>query len=90
VWKHAVPEGQSVSEGTQRRAQLNELCKNYDGTKRTKLNRLIRNLITKAGADRGKVQSGNAGGDDRYDPIARELFHEQIPQIGIHRIQRKT
>ena len=32
-----------------------------------------------AGADRGKVQSGNAGGDDRHDPIARQLFHEQIP-----------
>ena len=43
-----------------------------------------------AGADRGKVQSGNAGGDDRHDPIARELFHEQIPQIGFYRIQRKT
>jgi len=41
----------------------------------------------KAGADRGKVQSGNSGGDDRHDPIARELFHEQVPQIGLHRIQ---
>jgi hypothetical protein len=28
--------------------QLNELIKNYDGTKRTKLHRLIKNLITKA------------------------------------------
>ena len=25
------------------------------------------------------VQSGNAGGDDRHDPVAGELFHEQIP-----------
>ena len=38
----------------------------------------------------GTFQSGNAGGDDRHDPIARELFHEQIPQIGFYRIQRKT
>jgi hypothetical protein len=30
-----------------------------------------------------------SSGDDRYDQIARELFHEQIPQIGIYRIQRK-
>jgi predicted site-specific integrase-resolvase len=43
-----------------------------------------------AGADPGKVQSGNPGGDDRHDPIARELFHEQIPQIGFYRIQRKA
>jgi CRP/FNR family cyclic AMP-dependent transcriptional regulator len=43
-----------------------------------------------AGADRGKVQSGNAGGDDRHDPIACELFHEQIPQIGFYRIQREN
>jgi hypothetical protein len=28
--------------------QLNELIKNYDGSKRTKLHRLIKNLITKA------------------------------------------
>ena len=35
-------------------------------------------------AYRGKVQSGNAGGDDRHDQIARELFHEQIPQIGFY------
>jgi hypothetical protein len=39
---------------------------------------------------RGRGQSGNAGGDDRHDPIARELFHEQISQIGLYRIQRKT
>ena len=43
-----------------------------------------------AGADRGNVQSGNAGGDDRHDPSTRKLFHEQIPQIGFYRIQRKT
>jgi hypothetical protein len=41
-----------------------------------------------AGADLGKVQSGNAGGDDRNDPIARQLLHEQISQIGFHRLQR--
>ena len=43
-----------------------------------------------AGADRGNIQSGNAGGDDRHDPVARELFHEQVPQIGLYRIQRKN
>ena len=29
-----------------------------------------------SGADRGKVQSGNAGGNDRHDPITRKFFHE--------------
>jgi CRP-like cAMP-binding protein len=43
-----------------------------------------------AGADRGKVQSGNAGGNDRHDPITREFFHEQIPQVGFYRIQRNS
>ncbi len=43
-----------------------------------------------AGADRGNIQSGNAGGDDRHDPVAREFFHEQIPQIGFYRIQWKN
>jgi CRP/FNR family cyclic AMP-dependent transcriptional regulator len=37
-----------------------------------------------------EVQSGNAGGDDRHDASARELFHEQIPQIRLYRIQWKT
>jgi CRP/FNR family transcriptional regulator, cyclic AMP receptor protein len=32
----------------------------------------------------------NFGKEGRHDPIAGELFHEQIPQIGFHRIQRKT
>ena len=41
-----------------------------------------------AGADRGKVQPGNARRDDRHHAIARQLLHEQIPQIGLHRIQR--
>jgi hypothetical protein len=31
----------------------------------------------------GNVYSGNAGGDDRHHPITCELFHEQIPQIGL-------
>jgi CRP/FNR family transcriptional regulator, cyclic AMP receptor protein len=43
-----------------------------------------------AGADRGKVQPGNAGGNDRHNPITREFFHEQISQVGLHRIQRET
>jgi CRP/FNR family transcriptional regulator, cyclic AMP receptor protein len=33
-----------------------------------------------------KVQSGNAGRDDRHDPITGELFHEQIPQVGFYRL----
>jgi len=32
----------------------------------------------------------NAGGDHRHDQIAGELFHEQVPQIGLYRSQRKT
>jgi hypothetical protein len=38
-------------------------------------------------------QAGDAAScsaNDRHDAIARELFHEQVPQIGLHRIQRKT
>src|SRR5260370_837146 len=27
---------------------------------------------------------------DRHDSITRKLFHEQVPQIGFYRIQRKT
>jgi hypothetical protein len=42
--------------------QLNELCKNYDGTKRSKLHRLIRNLITKA-----------TTGDDYIDPTTGKM-----------------
>jgi len=44
----------------------------------------------RAGADRRKVQSGNPCGDDRDDSIPRQLFHEQIPQIGLYQIQWKT
>ena len=43
-----------------------------------------------AGADRRKIQPGNPRRDDRNDPVARELLHEQIPQIGLYPIQRKT
>ena len=28
--------------------------------------------------------------DDRYDAVARKLFHEQIPQTGFYRIQWKN
>jgi CRP/FNR family transcriptional regulator, cyclic AMP receptor protein len=42
-----------------------------------------------AGADRWKVQSGNARGDDRHDPIARGLLHGQIPQLGYIDYNRK-
>jgi CRP/FNR family cyclic AMP-dependent transcriptional regulator len=37
-----------------------------------------------AGADRRNVQSGDPRGDDRHNPIARELLHEQVPQIGLY------
>ena len=35
-----------------------------------------------AGADHSENQPGDACGDDRHDPIAREFFHEQISEIG--------
>src|SRR6266436_6194110 len=35
----------------------------------------------------GKDQSGNPGGNGWHDPITRELLHEQIPKIGIYRLQ---
>ena len=38
----------------------------------------------------GKFSQETPRGDDWHDPIARELFHEQVPQIGLYRIQRKT
>jgi CRP-like cAMP-binding protein len=34
-------------------------------------------------------QPGNLGRDDRHYPIAGKLFHEQIPQTRLHRIQRR-
>jgi len=37
-------------------------------------------------AHRGKDQSGNVGGDDRNDESASQSLHEQIPQIGLHRL----
>ena len=38
----------------------------------------------KAGADHHKNQSGDACGDDRDDPSAGELFHEQIQEARLH------
>jgi hypothetical protein len=34
-------------------------------------------------------KSGDACGNDRHHAIAGQPFHEQIPQIGLHRLQRK-
>jgi CRP-like cAMP-binding protein len=34
--------------------------------------------------------SGDACGDDRNDPLAREPFHEQVPPAGLHRLQRPS
>ncbi len=38
----------------------------------------------KAGADHHKNQSGDTRGDDRDDPPAGELFHEQIQEPRLH------
>jgi len=35
------------------------------------------------GANRGKGQRGNVGGNGRHDASARESFYEQIPQVHI-------
>ena len=35
-----------------------------------------------AGANHSENQPRDAGGDDRHDAISRELFHEQISEIG--------
>jgi hypothetical protein len=42
---------------------------------------------TRAG-DR-KNRPGDACGDDRNDPLAREFLHEQISKTGLHRLQRR-
>ena len=33
---------------------------------------------------------GDARRDGRHHPVARQRFHEQIPQAGIHQLQRHT
>ncbi len=33
-----------------------------------------------------KGLSGDSGGDDRDNPVARELFHEPLSQAGVHRL----
>jgi CRP-like cAMP-binding protein len=40
--------------------------------------------------DQSEHQSGNPGRNDRYDPISCQLFHEQVPQTGLHQLQRKN
>jgi CRP/FNR family cyclic AMP-dependent transcriptional regulator len=48
--------------------------------------------LRKGGETRGgdpQGQPGNPGRDDRHYPVAGELFHEQIPQTRLHRIQRQ-
>jgi hypothetical protein len=37
----------------------------------------------------GYRKSGDACGNDRHHAIAGQPFHEQIPQIRLHRLQRK-
>ena len=41
-----------------------------------------------ARANRSEDQPRDAGGDDRYDASARELFHEQVSKAGLDRLQR--
>jgi CRP/FNR family transcriptional regulator, cyclic AMP receptor protein len=35
-------------------------------------------------------QSGNTGGNDRYDPVPREFLHEQVSEEGLHQLQWKN
>ena len=35
-----------------------------------------------------KDQSGNACRNDRHDALPGQLFHEQVPAVGLHRVQR--
>ena len=43
-----------------------------------------------AGAGPSENQPRDAGGNDRHDAVARELFHEQISATGPDRLQRPT
>ena len=42
----------------------------------------------KARARNSEGQPGDSRRDDRYDEVAGEFFHEQIQEIGLHRLQR--
>ena len=35
-------------------------------------------------------QSGDAGGNDRHDPLAGQLLHEPVQKIGLHSLQRRA
>ena len=35
------------------------------------------------------ILGGNPGRHDRHDPLARQLLHEQVPEAGVHRLQRR-
>ncbi len=43
-----------------------------------------------AGAGDPQGQPGDIGGDDRRNPLAGQLPHEQIPPAGLHRLRRRT
>ena len=34
-------------------------------------------------------QSGDAGGNDRHNPLAGQLLHEPVQEIGLHSLQRE-
>ena len=58
--------------------------------------RLARTLLLLARYGKGNTQpdaaqdfTGDAGRDDRRDPLPRELLHEQVQEARIHRIQRR-
>ncbi len=39
---------------------------------------------------RSQDQSGDAGGNDRHNPLAGELFHEPVQKIGLYSLQRRA
>ena len=43
-----------------------------------------------ASASGGQDQPGDARRDDRHNPVPRQLLHEQVPPIGLHRLQRPS
>ena len=43
----------------------------------------------KPAADQGSYEPGNIGGDDRYDPVTRQLLYEQLSKAGVRQLQRR-
>jgi hypothetical protein len=34
-------------------------------------------------------ESGDPSRNDRYNPVARQFFHEQVPEVRLHRLRRR-